>query len=159
MIRPITSLLKQGVKIVLTPAMKTIVRTHLEQLLARPVLVYPDWGAVADYSRPFVLYGDASVDGFGATLEQEERDGTIRANVFIRRVPSNLSATGHRSISRLAESSGASSASAVICGVPPSAFFRTTRRSRVSQLPSPEMARIPHGIPVYFGIPQRRRQP
>ena len=69
MIRPIASLLKQGVKFVFTPAMETIVRTLLEELSAPPVLVYPDWDAVAENSRPFLLYCDASVDSFGATLE------------------------------------------------------------------------------------------
>ena len=84
-IRPITALLKKGVKFVFTPAMEAIVRKLLEDLSAPPVLVYPDWDAVADNSRPFLLYCDASVDGFGATLEQEQKDGSIRPIVFISR--------------------------------------------------------------------------
>ena len=40
---------------------------------------------VADNSRPFLLYCDTSVDGFGATLEQEQKDGSIRPVVFISR--------------------------------------------------------------------------
>ena len=84
-IRPITSLLKQGVKFVLTTPMETIVRTLLEELPAPPVLVYPDWDAVADNSRPFLLYCDASVDGFGTILEQEQKDSLIRPIVFISR--------------------------------------------------------------------------
>ena len=55
-IRPITSLLKQGVKFVFTPSMETIVRTILEELSTPPVLVYPDWDAVADNTSPFLLY-------------------------------------------------------------------------------------------------------
>ena len=82
-IRPIPSLLKQGVKFVFTPSMEIIVRTLLEELSAPPVLVYPDWDAVADNSRPFLLYCNASVDGFGATLEQGQKDGSIRPIVFI----------------------------------------------------------------------------
>ena len=46
-------------------------------------MVYPDWDAVADNSRPFLLYCNASVDGFGATLEQGQKDGSIRPIVFI----------------------------------------------------------------------------
>ena len=65
--------------------MEIIVRTLLEELTAPPVLVYPGWDAVADNSRPFRLYCDASVDGFGATLEQEQKDGSIRPIVFISR--------------------------------------------------------------------------
>ena len=84
-IRSITSLLTQGVKFVLTPSMETIVRTLLEELLASPVSVFPDWDAVADTSSPFPLYCDASVNGFGATLEQEQTDGSICPIVFISR--------------------------------------------------------------------------
>ena len=83
-IRPITSLLKQGVKFVFTPPMESIVRTLLEELSA-PLVLVSDWDAVADNSRPFLLYCDASVDGFGATLEHEQKDGSIRPIVFISR--------------------------------------------------------------------------
>ena len=65
--------------------METIVRTLLEELSAPPVLVYPDWDAVADDSRPYLLYYNASVDGFGGTLEQEQTDGSILPVVFISR--------------------------------------------------------------------------
>ena len=84
-IRPITSLLKQAVKFVFTPAMEAIVRELLAELFTPPVLVYPNWDGVTDNSRPFLLYCDASVDGFGATLEQEQDDHTIRPIVFISR--------------------------------------------------------------------------
>ena len=84
-IGPITSLLKQGVKSVFTPSMENIVRTLLEELSAPPVLVYPDWDAVADISHLFLLYYDASVDGFGANLEQEKKDASIRPIPFISR--------------------------------------------------------------------------
>jgi len=84
-VRPITSLLKQGVKFVFTPAMEAIARELLAELSTIPVLVYPNWDAVTDNSRPFLLYCDASVDGFGATLEQEQDDKTIRPIVFISR--------------------------------------------------------------------------
>ena len=84
-IRPITSLIKQGVKFVFTPAMKTIVREMLTESTP-PVLVCPNWDAVSDNSRSFLLYSDDSVDGFGATLEQEQDDHTIRPIVFISRV-------------------------------------------------------------------------
>ena len=77
------SCLTQGAKFVFTPAMEAIVRTLLEELSAPPFLVYPDWDSVADNSRPFLLYCDATIDGFGATLEQEEKGGSIRPLVFI----------------------------------------------------------------------------
>ena len=84
-VRPITSLLKQGVKFVFTPGMEAIVRTLLEELSAPPVLLYPDWDVVADNSRHFLLYCDASFDGFEATVEQEQKNGSIRPIVFISR--------------------------------------------------------------------------
>ena len=84
-IRPITSLLKQGMEIVFTPSMEAVVRTPLDELSAAQVFVYPDWDAVADYSRPFLFYCDASVDGFGTILEQEQKDSLIRPIVFISR--------------------------------------------------------------------------
>ena len=84
-IRPITSLLKQAVKFVFTPAMEAIVRELLAELSTPPVLVYPNWHGVTDNSRPFLLYCDASVHGFGSTLEQERDDHTIRAIVLTSR--------------------------------------------------------------------------
>ena len=84
-IRPITSLLKQGAKFVFTSDMGAIVRKLLAELSTPPILVFPDWDAVTDGSRPFRLYCDASIDGFGATLEQEQPDGSVRPIVFISR--------------------------------------------------------------------------
>ena len=50
--------------------------------LATPlVLVFPDWDAVSDGTRPFHVYCDACIDGFGAALEQEQTD------VFIKPIP------------------------------------------------------------------------
>ena len=100
-IRPITSLLKQGVKFVFMPSMETIARTPIEELPAPPVLVYADWDAVADNSRIFVLYCDPNVDGFGATLEQEQKDSSIRPILFISRATLKSVRHVHRSISRL----------------------------------------------------------
>ena len=65
--------------------MKTIVRELLTELSTPPVLVYPNGDAVCYNSRPFLLYCHASVDGFGATLEQEQDDHTILLIVFINR--------------------------------------------------------------------------
>ena len=84
-IRPITSLLKQGVKFGFTPAIETAVRELLAELFTPPVFVYPDWDAVSDNFRPFLLHCDAGVDGVRATLEQGQDDYTIRPIVFIRR--------------------------------------------------------------------------
>ena len=84
-IQSITSLLKQGVKFVFTPALETIVRERLAEMSTPPIIVYPNWNAVSDNFRPFLLHCDAGVDGVRATLEQGQDDYTIRPIVFIRR--------------------------------------------------------------------------
>ena len=84
-IRPITALLKKGVAFDFTSAMEDTVRALLAELAAPPILVFPDLDAVIDTSRPFLLHCDASTAGLGATIEQEQPDGSIRPIVFISR--------------------------------------------------------------------------
>ena len=55
-VRSLSSLLKKEVRFVFTDDMEKIVRGLLADLAAPPTLVYPDWDAVADGSRPFLLY-------------------------------------------------------------------------------------------------------
>ena len=83
--RPVISLLKQGVKLLVTPAIEAIARTLIEKLSGPPVLVYPGWDAVDDNSRRLLLYYEASVEGFGVTFEQEEKGGSIRPIAFFSR--------------------------------------------------------------------------
>ena len=61
-----------------TPAMKKLVREIVAELTTPPVLVFPDWDAVADGTRPFHVYRDAFIDGFVAALEQKQTDGPIK---------------------------------------------------------------------------------
>ena len=84
-VRPITALLKKGATFGFTPPMEETVRALLAELAAPPILVFPDWDAVIDKSRPSRLHCDASTDGLGATLEQEQPDGSIRPIVYISR--------------------------------------------------------------------------
>ena len=63
--------------------MEEAVRALLAELAAPPIVVFPDWVAVIDKSRPFRLHCDASTDGLGATLEQEQTDGPTRPIVYI----------------------------------------------------------------------------
>ena len=76
-IRPITTLLKKGATFEFTFTMEDTVCALLAELSTPPILVFPDREAVTDKSRPFRLYCDARSDGFGATLEQEQPDGSI----------------------------------------------------------------------------------
>ena len=48
--------------------MEVIVGEILAELAAPPILAFPDWDAVTDGSRPFHVYCDACIDGFGACL-------------------------------------------------------------------------------------------
>ena len=84
-VRPITALLKKGATFGFTPPMEETVHALLAELAAPPILVFPDWDAVIDKSRPFRLHCDASTDGLGATLEQKQSDGSIRPIVYISR--------------------------------------------------------------------------
>ena len=83
--RPITALLKKSVKFLFTPSMEVIVRDMFAELAAPPVLVFSDWDAVEDGSRPFRVYCDASIDGFGATLGQYQPDGSVRPITYVSR--------------------------------------------------------------------------
>ena len=65
--------------------METIVRELLAELSCPPVLAFPDWKAIEDDSRPLRLHCDASTTGLGATLEQEQPNGTVKPIVFISR--------------------------------------------------------------------------
>ena len=84
-IRPVTALLKKGAAFEFASAMEETVRTLLAELAAPPILVFPDWDAVIDTSRPLRLHCDASTAGLGATLEHEQPDGFIRPIVYIGR--------------------------------------------------------------------------
>ena len=82
-VRSITALLKKRAVFDFTPPMEAAVRALLAELATPLTLVFPDWDAVIDKSRPFRLHCDASTAGLGATLEQEQLDGSIRPMVYI----------------------------------------------------------------------------
>ena len=84
-VRPITALLKNGAAFAFTSTMEETGRTLPPELATPPILVFPDWDAVVDTSRPFRLYCDARIIGLGASLEQEQPDGSIRPIVYISR--------------------------------------------------------------------------
>ena len=84
-IRPVTALLKKGVAFESTSTMEDTVRALLAEFAAPPILVFPDWDAVIDTSRPFRLHCDARTASLGATLEQEQSDGSIRPIIYISR--------------------------------------------------------------------------
>ena len=60
-------------------------REILAELKTPPALVFPDSDAVADGSRPFHVYCDACIDGFGAAVEQEQTDGSKKTVAYISR--------------------------------------------------------------------------
>ena len=93
-IRPISALLKKGAAFDFTSAMEDTVRALLAELATPPILVFPDWDAVVDTSRPFRLHCDASTAGLGATLGQEQPDGSIRPIATSAEPLSTTSRTG-----------------------------------------------------------------
>ena len=84
-LRLINALLRKGVNFAFTPAMEELVREISAELTTPPVLVFSDWDAVADGTHPFHVYCDACTDGFGAALEQEQTDGSIKPIAYISR--------------------------------------------------------------------------
>ena len=82
---PNTSLLKKGAMFDFTPPMEAAVRDLLAKLAVPPIHVSPDWDASIDKSRPFRLHCDANTNGLGATLEQEQLDGSIHLIAYISR--------------------------------------------------------------------------
>ena len=81
-LQPIMRLLKKDVPFSFDAEMETVVREILKVLTKPLVLVYPDFEAARDGSRKFRLYCDASAAGFGATLEQPQKDNTVRLIVY-----------------------------------------------------------------------------
>ena len=127
-LRPSNSLLQKGVKFAFTPAMEKLVREILAELKTPPIWVFPNWDAVADGSRPFHVYCDACIDGFGADLEQEQADGSMNPSRTSAELRSTRKGIGLLLIWRPAASFGLSSASEATFGVPNSAYSPTTRR-------------------------------
>ena len=161
-IRPMTFLLKQGVKFVFAPAIEAIVRELHAELSTPPVLVDPNWDAVTDDSRPFLIYRDASVDSFGTTLERELDDHTICTIVFISRA--TIESERNWTLLDLEDGSIVWSISvfAVICGVPFSAFFpdhkALKRVDKIAELASTAMAVIPYRLQLHSEMSQRKCQ-
>ena len=80
-LQPIARLLRKDVPFSFDAEMEAVVREILKVLTKPPVLVYPDFEAAQNGLRKFRLDCDASVAGFGATLEQPQKDNSVRSTV------------------------------------------------------------------------------
>ena len=65
--------------------MEAVAREILKVLTKPPVLVYPDFEVARDGSQKFRLYCDVSAAGFGATIEQKQKDNSVRPIVYLSR--------------------------------------------------------------------------
>ena len=83
--RPLSSLLKKGVKFVFTVGHVEIVQQLLKRLSSPDVLAFPDFKAALSGKRPFRLITDASNDGLGAVVEQAQADTSTRPLCFLSR--------------------------------------------------------------------------
>ena len=81
-LRPINSLLRKGVKFAFPPAMEKLVREILAELATPPIMVFPNWDAAADGSRPFHVYCDACIDGFGIVWALKHLRGYLWGTKF-----------------------------------------------------------------------------
>ena len=66
---PLHALTRQDVPFVWTLSCQNSFQQLKDHLISAPVLVYPD------FTKPFTLHTDASGEGLGAVLEQEQPDG------------------------------------------------------------------------------------
>ena len=65
--------------------MEVVVREIIAELAGPPILVFNDCDAAADGSRSFHVCCDVCIHGFGAALEQEQTDGSVRVVACISR--------------------------------------------------------------------------
>ena len=61
------------------------VRVLLAELAVPQKLIFLHCDVVIDNSRPFHLHSDTNIDGFGATLEHKQPNGSISPIVYISR--------------------------------------------------------------------------
>ncbi|CAB1110326.1 unnamed protein product [Ectocarpus sp. CCAP 1310/34] len=81
--RPLNNLLKKGTKFVFGTEHVEIVQRLMDKLSSPNVLAYRD--AISGV-RKFRVITDASQDGLGAVIEQDQPDGTTRPLCFLRTV-------------------------------------------------------------------------
>lgn len=83
--RPLNNLLKKGVQFVFTREYVDIVRRLLDKLASPDVLAFPNFDDAIAGVRKFRVITDASTDGLGAVVEQDQPDGTTRPLCFLSR--------------------------------------------------------------------------
>lgn len=71
-------LLKKWVAFAFTPAHMEAVQSLLARLSRPDVLAFRDYEAVTSGAQPLCSITDASFDGLGEAIEQEQADGTVR---------------------------------------------------------------------------------
>ena len=72
--RPVKALLKKGARFDFTPEIVKVVCALPVELASPLILVFPVWDAGIDKFNSLFLHYDASTDGLGDTLEQEQPD-------------------------------------------------------------------------------------
>ena len=83
--RPLSSLLRKGVKFEFILHHERIVREMLDELSSPNVLAFPDFEAAISVSRKLRLVTDASADGLGVVIEQKQPKGSIRPLSYLSR--------------------------------------------------------------------------
>ena len=127
---PINALLKQDATFDFTLAMEATIRAIPHELTEPPILVYPDWDAVADNSRPSASTATLASTASGRLSSKNNPTAPSAPSSTSAAPPWTLNVHGHPSTSRPAASSGRSSNYAGICGPLVSRYIRTIRYSR-----------------------------
>ena len=76
---PLHALTREGVPFFWSMASQTVFLRLKDLLVSPPVLAYPN------FDKSFVLYTDASIEGLGAVLEQEQEDGKLHPVAYASR--------------------------------------------------------------------------
>ncbi|CAM9887102.1 unnamed protein product, partial [Sphacelaria rigidula] len=84
-LKPLTQLLKKGVRFQFTQEHESIAKEMLSSLTGTNVLASPNCEDAALGKRPFMLTTDACLNGLGAAVEQRQEDNTVRPLIFLSR--------------------------------------------------------------------------
>ena len=70
--KPLTDLLEKNTRFEFTACHEEVTKSILQELAGPNVLAFPDYEAAISGARKFRVTTDASVEGFGAVLEQQQ---------------------------------------------------------------------------------------
>ena len=144
--------------------MEKLVREIFAELAIPPILVFPNWDVVADGSRPFHVYCDDCIAGFGASLDQEQSGGSTKPIAYITRAALDSERQGTPlGFGRRQHRLGSQTRPRLPLGRQIPNILRPKgigkhRQSEEPQCTSPAVARVLHCVRLHTRVPQRQRE-